>query len=281
MKIIDIDSLFDEYIKEFTYKSIGVLKPEEIENKIGELYIKFGDETFKELDGKTPNTFYLDLSEKEVVNALKEHIERGVSVSDFLCEAIIEKAPEKELISLLDEDNEELKAYAINMLNDLNSKLALSKYIELLFGGTESETVKELVAEYLVNYADDIKEKLLLTYESLEKEEKLYALEILSKASKDDRVFSLLITEFLKGENLLLLTAYIERYGDEKALPYLLEKIEDESINYQEFSELKMAIELFGGEYEKERDFSKDKIFKKIKAQAEEELKQDKQNLKS
>ena len=34
MKIVDIDSLFDEYIKEFTYKSIGVLKPEEIEDNV-------------------------------------------------------------------------------------------------------------------------------------------------------------------------------------------------------------------------------------------------------
>ncbi|MBE5756489.1 MAG: hypothetical protein E7342_01690 [Clostridiales bacterium] len=269
MKIVDIDSLFDEYIKEFTYKSIGVLKPEEIEDKIGELYIKFGDEKFKELDNKTPNTFYAEFSGEELINILKEHLENGVSVSDFLCEEIIKKAPEEELIKVLDSDNEELKAYAINMLNDLNSKKALSKYLELLFGGTESETVKELVAEYLVNYADDIKEKLLSMYEDLEKEEKLFALEILSKASKDDRVFSLLISEFLSGQNLLLLTAYLERYGDEKALPYLLNKIEDESINYQEFSELKMAIELFGGEYEKERDFSKDKIWAKIKEQAE------------
>ena len=40
-----------------------------------------------------------------------------------------------------------------------------------------------------------------------------------------------------------------------------------EEINYQDFQELKLAIESLGGEYEKERDFSNDKVYRKIMEQ--------------
>ena len=90
IKIIDIDNLFEGYISDFVYKNIGKLKPEEIEDQMPTLYEKFGKETLSELDGKTPETYYRDFTASELVSALKEHIESGVSVSDFLCEALTE-----------------------------------------------------------------------------------------------------------------------------------------------------------------------------------------------
>ena len=45
------------------------------------------------------------------------------------------------------------------------------------------------------------------------------------------------------------------------------ELIEREEINYQDFQELKLAIESLGGDYEKERDFSNDKVYRKIMEQ--------------
>ena len=50
IKVIDVDSLFDKYIEGYVYSNIGKVKPEEIENKIPELYVKFGDEKLKELN---------------------------------------------------------------------------------------------------------------------------------------------------------------------------------------------------------------------------------------
>ena len=55
--------------------------------------------------------------------------------------------------------------------------------------------------------------------------------------------------------------SYLAAYGDERALPVLLEKIEDRSIGFVEFQELKYAIEALGGEYNEERDFSADKDY--------------------
>jgi hypothetical protein len=48
-------------------------------------------------------------------------------------------------------------------------------------------------------------------------------------------------------------------------LPYLLEAIENPKISYPDFEELRFAIESLGGEYTKQRDFSSDKYYKKLK----------------
>ena len=54
---------------------------------------------------------------------------------------------------------------------------------------------------------------------------------------------------------------YLAAYGDERALPHLMKRIEDRSIGFVEFQELKYAIEALGGEYNEPRDFSDDKDY--------------------
>ena len=97
IKVIDVDKLFDKYIESYVYSNIGKVKPEEIEDKIPQLYLEFGNQKLEELDGKTPNSYYRDFSGKELVECLKKHIEKGVSVSDFLCEAIIQNSKKENL----------------------------------------------------------------------------------------------------------------------------------------------------------------------------------------
>jgi hypothetical protein len=49
-------------------------------------------------------------------------------------------------------------------------------------------------------------------------------------------------------------------------LPHLLERIEDRSIGFVEFQELKYAVEALGGEYDEPRDFSDDKDYIAVEA---------------
>ena len=72
--------------------------------------------------------------------------------------------------------------------------------------------------------------------------------------------------------------SYLAAYGDERALPHLLERIEDRTIGFVEFQELKYASEALGGEYDEPRDFSDDKDYLAVevassKAATHEELK--------
>ncbi len=268
VKIIDVDKLFDKYIEGYVYGNIGKVKPEEIENKIPELYVKFGDEKLKELDGKTPNTYYKDYSGKELLECLKEHLKKDVPVSDFLCEALTENPDnENALCDSLNEDNsEEFILYVMNMLGDMGSKKAAKRYLEFIvwdFG----EGVRELATELLSTFAENVKEDVLAQYKDVDGEKKGCLTEILSNCKSDERVFDILVEEFSNHqENIPLYAGYLAKYGDERALPFLTAAIEKEKLSYADFEELRFAIEALGGTYDKERDFSNEKTFKKIKA---------------
>ncbi len=267
MKIIDIDILFDAYISDYVYANVGKVNPEEIENQMPVLYSEFGDKSLKELDGKTPNTFYREYSVAELLDTLRAHLEQGVSVSDFLCEAITSAdGADKAIYQLLKSDNdEELTLYLMNFLNDLGSGIASKRYLEFILWDY-SETIRELATELSYDFADKELETILTSYQEADEKRKACLVDILSHASKDDRVFDILINEFVKhGENIPLYAGYLAKYGDERALPFLFTAIEGEKISYVDFEELRFAIEALGGEYDKQRDFSQDKFYKKIK----------------
>ncbi len=271
IKIIDIDELFDKYISDFVYKNIGKVNPEEIENQMPILYGKFGKESLKELDGKAPETYYKEFSGEQLLSALKTHLEQGVEVSDFLCEAITELDTEQDLLdSLFNQENEEFIMYVMNILVDKKSTKCLNKFLQLITLDY-SENICELATEFLKENANFVKEEVLVCYEEGSEKQREYFVEILSNVKDDDRVFEILMKEFtLHQDNLPLYASYLSRYGDSRALPFLLTAIENDKLNYQDFKELQFAIESLGGSYEKKRDFSSDKIYKKIKGQKQE-----------
>ncbi len=267
MKIIDIDKLFDEYISNYVYANIGKVKPEEIENQMPVLYGEFGDKPLKELDGKTPNTYYKEYTVSQLLTALKEHLEKGVSVSDFLCEAITgaDGADKAIYNELCQENGEEFILYLLNFLNDIGSDIASARYLELILWDY-SETIRELATELSYKFADKEKESILSAYKDADETRRACLVDILSHASFDDRIFTILLDEFIKHpDNVPLHAGYLAKYGDDRALPFLETAIENEKISYVDFEELRFAIEALGGEYNKPRDFSNDKSFKKIK----------------
>ncbi len=267
IKIIDVDALFDKYISDYVYASLGKVKPEEIENKIPALYVEFGNTMLKDLDGKTPNMYYRSFTGNELVECLINHLNQKVAVSDFLCEAITEnKENEGALVEQLRKDNdEELTLYLMNMLSEMKSEKVSSRYLEFILWDYP-ESVRELATESLSEHAEEVKEQILTQYNDVNEQKKACLLDVLSNCKNDDRVFNILINEFLKDANQIPLhAAYLGKYGDERALPYLMTAIENEKLSYADFEELRFAIESLGGQYDKVRDFSSDKTYKKIK----------------
>ena len=267
VKIIDLDALFDSYISDYVYKNVGKVKPEEIENNIPVLYVKFGDEKLKELDGFTPNTYYLQFNAEELIDALEKHVNTDVSVSDFLCEAIISNPNSSAVIGkyLAKDSGEEFTLYLLNLLSDLDGELPKNRLLEMVLYD-ESEPIREVATDILGKIAEDVKEQILSAFYDSSDTVKADLVDIISNCKNDERVFNLLISVFKKHtENVPLYASYLSKYGDEKALPYLLEAIENPKISYPDFEELRFAIESLGGEYTKQRDFSNDKYYKKLK----------------
>ncbi len=261
MKLYDFDGMFDEKLSAYIAKNTDKYKEEEWEDVIPQMYSKFGDTVIKSI-GKTPNEYYREMSDGDLVKCLKAHLKQGIPVSEFLCKAIEVRGVDELLIPLLSGSDDEV-GYALNLLGV--SEKALPEYMRLLVS-SESEDVRNTCVDYVKEMADSVKEQALKCYsEGVQRE---YMLEILSRCKKtDDVIFDILLREFRSdADNVPMHASYLAAYGDERALPYLLDKIDEEGISYVEYQELKYAIEALGGSYEKERDFSSDPYYEMIKS---------------
>lgn len=266
MKLYDFDGMFDEKLAEYVKKNADKYTESEWEDVIPKLYERFGDTQIKSI-GKSPNQYFAEMSDEQLVSQLRAHIKQGIAVSEFLCNAIEKRNADGLLIPLLSGTDDEM-AYAMNLLGA--SKAAVGEYMRILTT-SDDEDVCNTCVDNLKEFADDIKDEALENYDKGVKRE--YMLEILSKCVlRDDRIFEILIKEFRADpEKVPMHASYLASYGDERALPYLLDKIDEEGISYIEYQELKYAIESLGGSYEKERDFSNDEYYQAIKAHSAKE----------
>ena len=265
--MVDIDKLFEDFFRKFIAENVGKFTEEELEDKVAELYDKFGDTPLKELGDISPKAYFESKTAEELTEMLKSEIENGMPVSDFLCSAIENKDGVDEFLikNVTEYANDELAVYSVNILNTRGVKSVLSQYVKLLQGDKISENLSELMTEILSENADLVKEEVISAY-GKDKNTDKYFIEVLSCMSQDERVFDILIREFLDHKSeISLYTSYLVKYGDERALPYLEKAIREDGVDYADFKELKLAIESFGGECDISPDFSSDEIYKKIK----------------
>ena len=269
MKIFDIDGLFDEKLGEYIEQNKNKYTEKQWENIIPKLYKKFGD-TYVAKVGCTPKEYYARMSNAELVATLSAHLRSDVPVPEFLCNELESRNDVEALLPLLGEKDSATQSYAINLI--LDDKRAYEAYFTLLCDEEADADVRDDVAEIFKQNADEIHEKVLEAYkQGIAKE---YMLEIMSRVIfRSDEIYSILLDEFISaGEKTPIRASYLAAYGDTRALPVLMERIEDRSIGFVEFQELKYAIEALGGEYVEPRDFSADKDYLAIEAASSKSL---------
>ena len=261
MKLMDFDGLFDEKLSQYMEENKGKYTEKQWENIIPRLYQKFGD-TYVAKVKCTPKEDYARMTDEELTATLSAHLKEQIPVPDFLCCEIEGRNCTEALLSLLKSDDGETVSYAINLVGA--DERAFPNYFSMITENKFDEDIRDAAVEKLKENADKATEAALKFYK--EGTAKEYMLEILSRAKKrDEGIFRILLDEFLSDVGRVPMHAgYLAAYGDERALPYLMKKIEDQSIGFVEFQELKYAIEALGGEYNEPRDFSADKDFRTI-----------------
>lgn len=267
MKLIDFDGLFDEKLAQYMAQNKNKHTEREWEDVIPKLYKKFGDTKIAKI-GCTPKEYYARMSDTELVETLKAHIAEDVPVPEFLCTEMENRGVVETLLPLLDTEEEQAVSYAINLIGE--DERAFDAYFAIITENRLTEDIRSDITDILRAHADMVKEKAKTFYE--EDRGREYMLEILSRAKqREEWIFELLLNEFRTFDLVSTRAGYLAAYGDERALPYLLQRIEDRTIGFVEFQELKYAIEALGGEYNEPRDFSEDKDYIAIEAASYEE----------
>jgi hypothetical protein len=256
MKLIEFDGLFDEKLTVFMEENKNKYTERQWEDLIPKLYKKFGD-TYVAKIKCTPKEYYAKMTDEQLVETLSGHIREDIPVPEFLCAEIEERGAVETLAPMLSLDSESA-VYAFNLIGD--DERAYDTYFEILKNPNADEDLKSDIADLFKLHADDMKDKALKAYKNGENKEAM--LEILSRVKeRSEEIYTILLSEFSTYENIPMRASYLAAYGDERALKPLLKKIEDRSIGFVEFQELKYAIEALGGEYNEPRDFSADKDF--------------------
>ena len=267
MKLIDIDKLFEKYLRDLMTKNAGKYTEDQWEAKMPELYQKFGDAPLEELNGASPRAYFATLSGEELVQTLTAYVEKEVGVPDYLCDAITENAQtEAPLLALVNpETEEELLSYALNLLEERGSTVALRTYFNALFSPDYSDEIKEIMTEMLALHPAAVNKDAIACYKKANEKQKGYLLDIIVEGEKSDAAFEILLSAFkAHKDDIPLYVQYLVKYGDDRALPTLYKAIDNPSVDYLSFQELRNAIEALGGEYDKKRDFSEDRFYKAV-----------------
>ena len=269
MELIDFDGLFDEKLAVYMEEKKNKYTEKQWEDVIPRLYKKFGD-TYVAKVGCTPKEYYARMTNAELVATLSAHLRGDVPVPEFLCNEIESRGDVESLLPLLEASDPSTQSYAINLI--LDDVRAYEAYFSLLCNEEADEDVRDDVAEIFKRNADAVCAKVLQAYKDGIAQE--YMLEILSRVSaRSDEIYGILLDEFISsGERAPIRASYLAAYGDARALPVLMERIEDRSIGFVEFQELKYAIEALGGGYDEPRDFSTDKDYLAIEAASSKSL---------
>ncbi|MBQ7913176.1 MAG: hypothetical protein IJ308_05515 [Clostridia bacterium] len=262
MKWIDFDGLFDEKLAQYMSENKNKHTEKEWEDVIPKLYKKFGDTVIAKI-GCTPKEYYARMGNEELVATLKGHLTEDVPVPEFLCAEIESRKDADSLLTLLDTEDAQTASYAINLIGD--DTRAFTIYFNILTEDRFNEEIRSDICDILRLHADEIKTQAIAVYQSGAATE--YMLEILSRVkARDEEVYQILIKAFWNADDSALTAGYLAAYGDERALPDLLRRIEDRTIGFVEFQELKYAVEALGGEYKEPRDFTADKDYLAVEA---------------
>jgi hypothetical protein len=264
MKLIDFDGMFDEKLTVYMEENKNKYTERQWEDVIPKLYKKFGD-TYVAKIKCTPKEYYAKMTNEQLTETLSAQLREDVPVPEFLCAEIESRGEAETLLPLLDSEDTQTVSYAINLLGD--DSRAFEKYFTILTQNRLDEDIRSDVTDIFRLHADEVKDLVYATYQ--QGIATGYMLEILSRVkARDEAVYEVLIKAFLAAEDAqsALCAGYLAAYGDERALPHLLRRIEDRSIGFVEFQELKYAIEALGGEYNEPRDFTNDKDYIAIEA---------------
>ncbi len=125
--------------------------------------------------------------------------------------------------------------------------------------------------EYLSEDCEEILDDMIAKIYSYEGETGKMLMEILANYKGNKAIFMGLVSYLYKGEDVALFAKLIGSYGDEKGVEVLKTFCEQYEPNYNEFMELRNAVEELGGDFDLKEGFSDDPLYRYLKGLDEEE----------
>lgn len=119
--------------------------------------------------------------------------------------------------------------------------------------------------EYLLEDCDEIVDDMLEKFYVSEGETGKMLIEILAGYKGNSAIYMGLVSYLYKGEDVALFARLLGSYGDERAIDLLKGFAEEYELNYNEYMEVRNAVEQLGGYFDDDKDYSDDPFYRYLK----------------
>lgn len=264
MKCIDFDKQFSDYLMRWMDENRNNFEyAEDMEKEMPGVYDAFLDTPQDFLNGAKPGEYFEQFSDAGMlVSWMQDYLLEGVDVPDMLLNRITDLGEDavQPLMGVLNgiDSMEEEKMLAITLLREIGSEAPLETYILWHKESRESEDVRDNALESIEAVGEKAAPALLEALDEACDEGREAFLSVLTRHSQDDRIFDGLVDLFVhRKDRRAVVSAYMGRLMDARALPLLIEAAKSEETPYFDYIEMRAAIEQLGGEAP-EREFDED-----------------------
>lgn len=273
MKCIDFDKQFERYTRSWMEKNAEKYKNnmDVIEAMMPDVYMEFLEKEAAWLDGLSPMAYFAQYDDAQMlVDWMCAYYEQGVPVPDLLLERITDlgEDAERALCALPFGEGvlHEAALTAISLLRELDSAALVKEYIEFIAALEEPDEKGDMCAESLESMGYAVVEPMLDALDHATQTGRDIFADILSNYPGEDRIFDLLMERFAYCEDRrALFASYLAKFGDDRALPALIEAAQDDAVNYLDYVEIVSAIDALGGDRPPEREFTGDPYYESLK----------------
>ena len=119
--------------------------------------------------------------------------------------------------------------------------------------------------EYLLEDCEPVVDEMVERFAVAEGETGKMLIEILAEYKGNPAVYMGLVSYLYRGEDVALYARLLGKYGDERAIDVLKSFAEEYDLDYNEYMEVRNAVEELGGYFEDDRDFSDDPFYRYLK----------------
>lgn len=271
MKIIDFDQKFFEYARAWVLKHPG-LNEEQVEDSYNQMMQEWVSAPADWLDGACPAEYFNQFENaQDLIDGMLGYAESGVNLPEPLYTRIVNlgEAAAPLLRNILRDAarSEALRAEAMGMLRDMDSRIADADLEDLVCAADQANELSDLAADVLSARDASVANRLLNRWEEATEYARMLILDICCNYPGDDRILQHLL-HYLKNDpdQRALWASCLGKLGDERAVAPLQEMLNSVDLRYLDYIELRAAVESLGGDAGEDRSFYGDPDFEALRS---------------
>lgn len=147
----------------------------------------------------------------------------------------------------------------------MKTKKQMLEMLDVLTDESKDYSVRLEAYEFLLEDCEEAVDEMLEKLYVSDGETGKMLIEILSEYKGNPAIYMGLVSYLYKGEDVALFARLLGRYGDERAIDVLKSFAQEYELNYNEYMEVRNAVEELGGYFEDDKDYSDDPFYRYLK----------------